>query len=55
VRFRLGGSQEFLKVSGGSIGYTIHGSRSHDAVIRVSDDAGDMIETHEHKRNFKEW
>ena len=25
------------------------------AVIRVYDDAGNMIETHEHKGDFKEW
>jgi hypothetical protein len=30
-------------------------SRSHDAVIRVHDDAGNVIETHEHKGDFKEW
>jgi hypothetical protein len=30
-------------------------SRSHDAVIRVYDDAGNVIETHEHKGEFKEW
>ena len=30
-------------------------SRSHDAVIRVYDDAGNVIETHEHKGHFKEW
>jgi len=30
-------------------------SRSHDAVIRVDDEAGDVIETHEHKGDFKEW
>ena len=29
--------------------------RSHDAVIRVYDAAGDVIETHEHKGDFKEW
>jgi hypothetical protein len=29
-------------------------SRSHDAVICVSDDAGNEIETHEHKGDFKE-
>jgi hypothetical protein len=29
-------------------------SRSHDAVIRVDDDAGNVIETHEHKGDFKE-
>jgi hypothetical protein len=30
-------------------------SRSHDAVIRVDDEAGDVIETHEHKGDFEEW
>jgi hypothetical protein len=29
--------------------------RSHRAVIRVYDDAGNVIETHEHKGEFKEW
>jgi hypothetical protein len=29
-----------------------HHSRSHDAVIRVYDDAGNLIETHEHKGDF---
>jgi hypothetical protein len=28
-------------------------SRSHDAVIRVYDEAGNVIETHEHKGEFK--
>jgi hypothetical protein len=28
--------------------------RSHDAVIRVYDDAGNVIETHEHKGDFRE-
>jgi hypothetical protein len=28
-------------------------SRSHEAVIRVYDVAGDVIETHEHKGDFK--
>jgi hypothetical protein len=31
-----------------AIGYTEHSSRSHNAVIRVYDDAGNVIETHEH-------
>ena len=35
-------------------GYAMHDSRSADAVIRVYDDAGDMMETHEHKGDFKE-
>jgi hypothetical protein len=30
-------------------------SRSHDAVIRIYDEAGNVIETHEHKGDFKEW
>jgi hypothetical protein len=30
-------------------------SRSHDAVIRVCDQSGNVIETHEHKGDFKEW
>ncbi|HEV2716510.1 MAG TPA: hypothetical protein VGU64_14710 [Terriglobales bacterium] len=38
-----------------AIGYAEHRSRSHDAVIRVYDEAGNVIETHEHKGDFKEW
>jgi hypothetical protein len=38
-----------------AIGYAKHRSRSHDAVIRVSDAAGNVNETHEHKGDFKEW
>jgi hypothetical protein len=38
-----------------AIGYAQHRSRSHDAVIRVYDDAGNMIETHKHAGDFKEW
>ena len=38
-----------------AIGYAEHRSRSHDAVIRVYDAAGNVIETHEHKGDFKEW
>ena len=37
-----------------AIGYAEHRSRSHDAVIRVYDDAGNVTETHEHKAGFKE-
>jgi hypothetical protein len=29
-----------------AIGYAMHRSRSHDAVIRVYDDAGNVIKTH---------
>jgi hypothetical protein len=35
-------------------GYAMHDSRSHAAVIRVYDEAGNVIETHEHKGYFKE-
>jgi len=38
-----------------AIGYALHSSRSHDAVIRVYDDAGNVIETHEHAGDFTEW
>jgi hypothetical protein len=37
-----------------AIGYAKHYSRSHDAVIRVYDAAGNVITTHEHKGDFKE-
>jgi hypothetical protein len=29
--------------------------RPHDAVIRVYDEAGNVIETREHAGDFKEW
>ena len=38
-----------------AIGYAMHYSRSHDAVIRVYDEAGEVIETHEHAGDFVEW
>jgi hypothetical protein len=38
-----------------AIGYAKVGSRSHRAVIRVYDDAGNAIETHKHAGEFKEW
>jgi len=37
-----------------AIGYAMHSSRSHDAMIRVYDDAGNVIETHEHTGDFRE-
>jgi hypothetical protein len=36
-----------------AIGYAKHRSRSHNAVIRV--DAGNVVQTHEHTGDFKEW
>ena len=35
-----------------AIGYAEFYSRSHDAVIRVYDDVGNVIETREHKGDF---
>jgi hypothetical protein len=32
----------------------MHSSRSADAVIRVYDEAGNVIETHHHEGEFKE-
>ena len=37
-----------------AIDYASQYSRSHDAVIRVYDAAGNVIETHEHAGDFKE-
>jgi hypothetical protein len=38
-----------------AIGYAMHDSRSAAAVIHVYDPAGNVIETHEHKGDFKDW
>jgi hypothetical protein len=37
-----------------AVEYAKHRSRSDDAVIRVYDDGGNVIETHEHSGDFKE-
>jgi hypothetical protein len=38
-----------------AVGYTTFFSRSHEAAIRVYDDAGNVIATHEQVGEFKEW
>jgi hypothetical protein len=38
-----------------AISYAKFYSRSHPAVIRVYEEAGNAIETHEHAGEFKEW
>jgi hypothetical protein len=38
-----------------AVGYAKFNSRSHHAVIRVYDAAGNVIETHDHAGDFKEW
>jgi hypothetical protein len=37
-----------------AIGYAKHRSRSHRAVIRVLDEAGNVIDTHEQAGGFRE-
>ncbi len=44
----------YLEVSD-AIEYAKFYSRSHDAVIRVYDEVGHVIETHEHAGEFREW
>jgi hypothetical protein len=41
-------------IPGNAISYEKFYNRSHHAVIRVYDDAGIMIETHDHTGDFKE-
>jgi len=38
-----------------AIGFAKFFSRSHDAVIRVYDEAGNVIETHEQTGDFRQW
>ena len=38
-----------------AVGYAKFRSRSHDAVVRVYDKVGNVIQTHEHAGDFKEW
>jgi len=41
------------RATSNAIGYTEHYSRSNDAVIRVYDDAGNVIETHRARGRFQ--
>jgi hypothetical protein len=38
-----------------AIGYAKHRSRSHNGVIRVYDESGNVVKTHEHTCDFKQW
>ena len=40
--------------AGSAVNYAKFRSRSHDALTRVYDESGNVIETHEHKGDFKE-
>jgi len=51
----IGAIIQELNAINNAIGYAKFRSRSHDAVIRVYDEAGNVIETHEHPGDFKEW
>jgi hypothetical protein len=47
------GARKFLQLL--ALNNTSFQPRGHDAVIRVYDEAGNVIETHEHPGEFKEW
>jgi hypothetical protein len=51
---RSGAGTPNQMLSSNAIGCAIHYSRSHKSVIRVYDAAGNVVETHEHKGDFKE-
>jgi hypothetical protein len=64
AQFSLGDMRKlyFFKTRAGTfyaisnaIDYAKFRSRSHDALIRVYDEAGNVIETHEQAGEFKEW
>jgi hypothetical protein len=44
-----------LNLNIAAVVYGCFRSRSHDALIRVYDEAGNVIETHERAGDFKEW
>jgi hypothetical protein len=44
-----------LNAASNAIDYAMHRSRSCNAVIRVYDAVGNVIETHEHAGDFKEF
>ena len=41
--------------TGNAIKFAKFNSRSHDALIRVCDEAGNVIDRHAHASGFKEW
>jgi len=48
-------NQALQPTASNAIGYAKFFSRSHDAVIRVYNEAGNVIQTHEQTGQFKEW
>jgi hypothetical protein len=53
MRCRLGGCGTPNRMT--AVDYAKFFSLSHDAVIRVYDEGGNVIATHEHKGDFKQW
>jgi len=53
--FEAAGFEPVFPQKDDAIGYAKFRSRSHDTVIGVYDEAGNVIETHEHAGDFKEW
>jgi hypothetical protein len=53
--YQIPSSRSRKSDNGVAIGYAKFRSRSHDAVIRVYDEAGNVIGTHEQSGEFKEW
>jgi hypothetical protein len=52
MRCHSGGSGALSRMT--PVEYAKFFSRSHDAVIRVYDEAGNVIETHEHAGDFSD-
>jgi len=55
VKFLNGGCFGEPDAIANVISYAKFRSRSHDAVISVYDDTGNLIETHEVVGDFKDW
>jgi hypothetical protein len=53
--YQIPSSRSRKSDNGVAIGYAKFYTRSHDAVIRVYDEAGNVIEMHEHEGDFKDW
>jgi hypothetical protein len=53
--YQIPSSRSRKSDNGVAIGYAKFYTRSHDAVIRVYDEAGNVIEMHEHEGDFNDW
>jgi hypothetical protein len=51
----ISGASPFHLLGAGRISPRPFTSRSDDSLIRVYDESGNVIETHEHNGDFKEW